>query len=206
MKAMTRHEQNFGVRAVPRYDLDTLGAPFKVTLIDGVILKTEGKKEIVEIPDLGGLINTVVRVRVCHLRKLTGQEIKFVRRALGLRSKDVAKFLGMSLEHYSRCESEAKVMSATNEKFFRLFAFVATHTRNPSESLSQADDPTALKENIAEPDQMLEGLFKLFFRMKIKPVFNPDEKLHFEFVWRARSEPVGEPDDGVWEEEPARAA
>jgi hypothetical protein len=206
---MTRHERNFGVHAVPRYDVDTLGAPFRVTLLDSVTIKMDGDKEIVNIPDLCGLISAVVRTRVCHPRKLGGAELKFIRRALSVRSNELAKFLSMSAEHWSRCENGMKVLSANSEKEFRLFSYIATFIPNPQEALVLSADPKALKKKATKPTKMLEGLFEMFLLMKIESAFDPHKKLHFEFV-RRRCQPEldlpnGDEDD-EWAPEPARAA
>src|SRR6266446_724740 len=104
---MRQHERYVNPRTVAKYELDTLGAPFKVTLLDSVTLgvnPTTGK-EMVNVPDLVGLLNAVVRRRVTHPRKLNGDELKFIRNALGVKAILLARFLEMSPEHLSRCEA-----------------------------------------------------------------------------------------------------
>src|SRR6266851_2551895 len=104
--AMKRHNRA-SVRVVPQYEIDTLGAPFKVTLWGCVTLGIDPAtaEEKINVPDVVGLINAVVRARVNHPRKLNGEELKFIRHALGVKAKVLAHFLDMSPEHLSRCEA-----------------------------------------------------------------------------------------------------
>src|SRR4051812_18881030 len=94
---MMQHDRSGNARVVQQYEVDTLGAPFKVTLWDCVSLSIDAKTggEKVHIPDLVGLIKSVVRARVSHPRKLNGAELKFVRNALGVRANLLAEFLDM---------------------------------------------------------------------------------------------------------------
>src|SRR5262245_46268069 len=135
---MKQHERAVNDRVVPQYEIDTLGAPFKVTLLDCVTLSVDAStgEEKINVPDVVGLIGAVVRIRVSHPRKLNGEELRFVRNALGVKANLLADFLDMTPEHLSRCESGAKVMSTISEKVFRLFAFLATFFREPEELLT----------------------------------------------------------------------
>ena len=72
---MTQHEQWDGVRVVHEYNMDTLGAPFRITLLDSVTVRIDPEtgEEDISVPDPVGLINAVVRSRVTHPQKLSGQ-------------------------------------------------------------------------------------------------------------------------------------
>lgn len=184
---MTRHERFGAAHVVPRYEVDTLGAPFKVTVLDCVTVKTDAStgKELVNIPDLVGLINAVVQARVVHARKLNGSEFKFIRNALGVKANAIADFLEMSPEHLSRCESGVKVMSALSEKVFRLFAYLATFHPSPEEILAKKITGEEIGKEIGKktkkPDEMLKKFATQFLTMKIQPAFDVAEELHFEF-------------------------
>jgi DNA-binding transcriptional regulator YiaG len=180
--AMTQHRS----RVVDRYEIDTLGAPFRVTLLDCVTLSIDPKTgdEKINVPDVAGLISAVVRRRVSHPRKLNGKEIRFVRNALGLKANQVAKFLGMGPEHFSRCESGMKVMALMSEKMFRLFAHLATYFPDPQEMLAQILDGEAniekgLETKAKKPAEMAKKFMEQFLMIKIQSVFDPTE-LHFE--------------------------
>jgi transcriptional regulator with XRE-family HTH domain len=182
--AMTQYER----RVLDRYEIDTLGAPFKVTLLDCVAMcgvDSETGEDKINVPNLSGLIGAVVRARVSHSRKLNGKEIKFVRNALGLRANQLAKFLGMGPEHLSRCEAGKKVLALPSEKMFRLFAYLATYMPEPQEMLTQifdgqADLKSGLETKTKKPDEMAMKFMEQFLTIQIQSVFDPAE-LHFEF-------------------------
>ena len=65
--AMAQHER----RVVKRYEIDTLGAPFKVILLGCVTLVLDRKsgEEKINVPDVAGLIAAVVRGRASLIRE-----------------------------------------------------------------------------------------------------------------------------------------
>ncbi|HXL12608.1 MAG TPA: hypothetical protein VN941_01425 [Bradyrhizobium sp.] len=186
---MTRHERFADkVRVEPRYEVDTLGAPFKVFVLDCVTKKVDPatRKVLTKIPDLIGLIKAVVRSRVTHPRKLNGHEIKFIRNALGIKAIVIADFFEMSAEHLSRCESGAKVMSSLIEKSFRLMMFVASFHPNPEELLIEAlqgqQIGETIEKNFKKPDEVSKKFLEQFLTMKIESVYDASEELCFEFT------------------------
>jgi DNA-binding transcriptional regulator YiaG len=183
---MTQHERYVNPRTVAKYEIDTLGAPFKVTLLDSVTLgvnPTTGK-EMVNVPDLVGLLNAVVRRRVTHPRKLNGDELKFIRNALGVKAILLARFLEMSPEHLSRCEAGGKAMSSISERFFRLFAYLGTFFHDPEELLVvETLDREEIARKAKKPNQSFTNFAVQFLSMKIEPVFDPEKELHFTFAW-----------------------
>jgi DNA-binding transcriptional regulator YiaG len=211
---MMQHEQAGDVRVVrEEYELDTLGAPFKVTLLNSVSVSTDPEtgEEKPDIPDLVGLMNAVVRRRVLHPRKLSGEEIKFIRITLGVRAKPLARFLEMSPEHLSRCEAGAKVMSGASEKVFRMFAFVGTFFKEASDLFNQKgtlEDIISLQQD-EKKKKFAAKLVEMFLTLKIQSVFDPKDKLHFQFIRTAHkpAEPKNEPsEDDEWKEPPLKAA
>jgi DNA-binding transcriptional regulator YiaG len=183
---MKQHERCPSARVVQQYDIDTLGAPFKVTLCDSVTFEIDRRtgEEKVNVPDVIGLINAVVRKRVTHPRKLNGDELKFVRNALGVKAKVLADFLDMTPEHLSRCEAGVKIMSTMSEKVFRLFAFLGTNFAEPEELLVRPLDECEIKKKAINPNCMWTGLATQFLSMKIKSAYCVNEELHFSFTWR----------------------
>lgn len=185
---MTRHERMTAARVVPEYEIDTLGAPFKVSVLDCVTLKVDAAtgKEFVNVPDLCGLINAVVRARAIHPRKFNGAEIKFSRNALGIKANALADFLEMSPEHISRCEAGTKVMSAPSEKLFRLFTYLATYHPHPAELLRRHKEADSIGDQIEKKTKKADEVYKKFAEhfvmMEIQSVFDPDQELHFRFL------------------------
>lgn len=181
---MMQHDRSGSARVVQQYEVDTLGAPFKVTLWDCVSLGVDPQngEEKVHIPDLVGLIKSVVRARVTHPRKLNGAELKFVRNALGVRANLLAGFLDMTPEHLSRCEAGSKVMSTMSEKVFRLLAFLATFFSDAEEILLKSLNKEEIDKKAKKPDEMRKKFAEQFLLMKIQSVFDAEEEeLHFQF-------------------------
>lgn len=202
-----QHERTGSVPVVKApYHVDTLGAPFKVVLHNGVTreIDQETGKETVMIKDTIGLINAVVRSRVCHPRKLSGEEIKFIRKAIGVRSKVLAEFLDMTPEHFSRCEAGAKVMSVQSEKQFRMTAYLASFLENPS-SLFVRNAPVATAKPPKKVMKSAVAFFKWFQSLKIESVFDAEDELSFDFS--RRRECAGDcDDDGDWSGDDSLAA
>jgi len=202
-----QHEREAGVPVVHKpYHVDTLGAPFKVILKNGVKfgVDKETGEETVSIPDTIGLINAVVRARVCHARKLNGEEIKFLRKAVGVRAKVLAEFLDMTPEHFSRCENGMKTMSVQSEKQFRISAYLASMLETPEDMFNRNIPKPKLPSNAAKKiEQSAVDFVKVFMSMKIEVFFDPDNELSFEFSrspGRKKGSKPGEFDteDGNW--------
>jgi DNA-binding transcriptional regulator YiaG len=181
------------------YLAKSLGAPFDVYLANGVEQKINpvtGKKSV-EIKDPPGLVASVARARVLHARKMSGDDMKFLRTAVCLKSKVLAEAIDLSPEHYSRCEAGQKTMSPTAEKLYRGYIFLATYLKDKA----LMTKCTAKKDEISPEDakKAFSTFQKLFFEIKINPVFDSNERL--EFVFCRRSEPHGAPcggDDAEW--------
>jgi DNA-binding transcriptional regulator YiaG len=185
---MTQHEHPSGVHVVSSYELDTLGAPFRVTLKNSVALSVDPKTKetLVEIPDLVGLVLTVVRCRVMDPRKLSGAELRFLRSTLGVPANKLAAFIDCSPEHYSRCEAGTKVLSPNAERHLRLFAFGATLCNHPESLLDRMGKKEPPKPLNTKAEKMLAKFFlEVFMRMKIEAVRDADAPIEYEFVRRS---------------------
>src|SRR5690242_459562 len=122
---LVQHGGETVTRVVDRFEASDLGAPFKVVLNHSVKVTYDvatGEVVSYKIPDLDGLLWAVVITRILHPRKLFGADIKFIRKALGLKQKELASKIDLTIEHLSRCETNTLVMSPGSEKLFRIFA------------------------------------------------------------------------------------
>jgi transcriptional regulator with XRE-family HTH domain len=155
-------------KVVPVYEAEGLGAPFKVFLANAVKVETCGECGSVQgtyIPDMEGLLHAVVFERAIHSRKLTGEEIRFMRRSMGWKAKDLAKHLDMTPEHLSRCEAGARVMAPSTEKLFRIYVIVKT----PDKAALAELDLTNLFDMI-EIDATWDATASLAFCFHRRPV------------------------------------
>jgi transcriptional regulator with XRE-family HTH domain len=185
-------------RIVPSYEADLLGAPFTVMLESSVREESCvscGAKLKTFVPDLEGLLHAVAITRALTPRKLVGEEIKFLRNAMGWKAKDVAKYLELGPEHLSRCENGSKTLSPLAEKWFRLFVIVKVFEK----SLNKRVNLEKVKEHI-DIDRI--------FGMKIESTWNSNERLRFHFVHHKVEEPdlFDASHEGKWEPEELRAA
>ena len=148
-------------RVMPAYEARGLGAPFKVILENAVkeeVCAACGAVLGTFVPDMEGLFYAVVFSRALDPRKLTGAELRFMRKAMGWKAKDIAKHLGLTAEYLSRCEAGGKIMAEGTEKLFRLY------------SLLKTPDKSALNE------LDLSGLFDM---IEVKPTWDASEPLTF---------------------------
>lgn len=177
------HELKGQERIVHKYEVEKLGAPFKVSIIDAVTIRKDPKsgKEMIHIPDLSGLINAVVRTRVMDERKLSGPELKFVRNAIGVRAKTLAEFISVSPEHLSRCEAGKKTLATMDEMGLRLSVYLATFMSDPQAMFERKLDDKGIDKTTSEPNEVAMEFMNRFLSMKIKSVFDPSKELHYEF-------------------------
>ena len=192
-----------------------LGAPFRVLLANGFSVNIDQKsgKSVTEIIDLPGLIAASVQSRVLHPRKLSGEDLKYIRSALCMRSHEVAEALDLSPEHYSRCESGTKTLSSSAEKFYRMYVFLSAASKDEGfqDYLSQ---PKADRSKDRSPEQAQEAkeavsaFKKVFLQMKIEHLYPAGEKIEFIFSRCARPDecPDCGGDEGKWQSKPERDA
>lgn len=195
---------------IETYHVDTLGAPFRVILKDCAIRsvdKSTGDEKI-EYPDPVGLLLAVIRSRVLDPRRLSGDELSFIRKSLGVKAVKVADFLDVTPEHYSRCEAGAKALSPSAEKHLRLFAYCAS-LFNDAEGLldSRCQDDEQPKFINEKARKQADRFVKIFFSMKIaaavRVVGDNEPELEYVFYRRrpkaTRDSGTVLDDDGDWE-------
>ena len=188
---------------------ELIGVPFKVFLSGGVVEKVDEKtgKVMTEITDLPGLIACVLQARVLHPRKLSGEELKFIRVALRLKSAEVAEdILDVSPEHYSRCETGTKTLSTSTEKFYRMRIFLQAGSKHMAvQELKERMQKENAEIDPEEVKEAFEAFQSVFFDMKIKNIFPVGDELAFSFIHRRddRSRRARGRDDGKWHREAA---
>lgn len=118
----------------PNYSYKGFGFP--VLLINAVTLTkcdTCGEEDI-SIPNLPGLTAAVALQRVMLPYKLTGADIRFVRKAIGdnVSSASIAKHLEVTPETFSRWENDKLIMSPTTEKLLRIIVGLMLKEKAPA--------------------------------------------------------------------------
>jgi DNA-binding transcriptional regulator YiaG len=153
------------------FEATCLGAPFKVFLHDSVLVQNDPQThEVMQytIPDLGQLSIAVLLSRLSHPRKLSGKDVKFVRKVLGIKQKKLAEEIEVSVEHLSRFENGGPPLSAQGDKYLRLFAI--------RDAFNLQDMPDGKKKDMLE-----DALDKVFYGMRLEVTYDPSEALVFDF-------------------------
>jgi DNA-binding transcriptional regulator YiaG len=175
-------------RVVDQFEAVDLGAPFKVILHKAVTVTFDpktGNAVKYSIPNLDGLLRTIVFTRTLEPRKLSGPDVKFVRKALGLKQKELAQRIEITAEHLSRCEAGQLVMSPTTEKLLRIFA---VKTAIKLHKLKACEAKTKL-------ESALDQLFDTLRPVAAFDVSDPLE-LHFHLRKPSSGSNDNEDDDG----------
>jgi len=180
---------------LPEYHAD-IGAPFQVILIDAVRQKISPSGEILEtyIPNMSGLLKEVAVARALIPRKFSAEEIRFVRKAVNLKSSELAALLGVSSEHLSRCENRERVLSAPAEKLLRVIILKKRFNLSELEKWAEryladnapdAEGVAKLREVMIEYRQCMADVEKAVFDSKLSSVHDTGETLEFGFRLRA---------------------
>jgi len=208
VKKIMQHDFVGSSPVAGHYLAKSLGAPFKVYLANGVEYDNDpvSGKERTSIVDLPGLIAAVVRTRVLHERKLTGPDLKFIRAALRAKSKDIAEWIDMTPENYSRCEAGMRTMSITTEKVYRANVFLVSFLND--KTVRDAIRHESVDRDVSpEKAQKAYAAFqKIFLELDISPVCTAGEELVLVFSRGARPDqdaPRGD-DDPEWKNEPPK--
>jgi transcriptional regulator with XRE-family HTH domain len=123
MNACTRGHQEIEKRRLNEYDASgLLGSPFPVILhnsADEKYCSTCDERISVVLPNWTDLVAMVAVSRAIHPCKLTGAEIKFLRKSLSRKAKEFAEELALSPEQYSRFENDKQPISEVYERLLR---------------------------------------------------------------------------------------
>lgn len=160
-------------RVLPRYKDKLMGIP--VVLLNAAIECGHGEERGVVVPDVNALESAIALARVTVSHKLSGVEIKYLRKAIGEKANKIAEFLDMTPEHYSRLENGGTL--ATNaERIFRLR--VAHSLRNKAKGVV-AKDNDILDMAFVPFRQSLEPVTLIFERLFVLDEGTPKQIWHF---------------------------
>jgi transcriptional regulator with XRE-family HTH domain len=167
---------------LPEYEAENLGTPFTVILKNSVRQKLNNKGEVEKtiIPNPKGLLQQIAITRLIHSRKFSGEDIKFIRKSLRMKAKELAEMISVTPEHLSRCESNDRVLSPGLEKCMRLSIIIDT-LRLPDEAEDICKNDSEKRKKFRKFQEAFSRLQDLIRDMKIDPVHNSDEKLCLYF-------------------------
>lgn len=105
-------------RVLPTYLDKLLGV--RVLLIHSALEVEHDGMAAVIVPDLQGLEAAVAVARATVSDKLSGKEIRFLRKAIGMKEGELARFLDVAAETISRWENGREIISTNAERVFRI--------------------------------------------------------------------------------------
>jgi transcriptional regulator with XRE-family HTH domain len=120
------------LKLLPEYQYEQFG--ISATLCYSVIRPfcNQCKHEVDIIPNGEGLDAALALVRILSPIKLNGDELRFIRKVMGLQAVAVAKLVEMSAESYSRLENGHNPISEKTEKLFRFNALIELQEKAPA--------------------------------------------------------------------------
>jgi putative zinc finger/helix-turn-helix YgiT family protein len=107
-------------RSVKPEHIEDLGG-LVVKVLNAVVVQrcSACGEEMVGIPDMQGLARATALARALSPERLTGKEVRFIRRALDMKQKDFAEAMDLSAEHVSRWENGHNGIGGAGEKLVR---------------------------------------------------------------------------------------
>jgi DNA-binding transcriptional regulator YiaG len=159
---------------IPRHKDTLMGFP--VVLLSAAYEATHGEETGIVVPDVSALEAAIAVARVTLPYKLSGNEIRFLRKAIGMKAVDLAKFLAVDPAHFSRWENESGSAITTNaERVLRLRVAHALRHKAPGVDVEDDEildmDFVAARSSIEPVTLMFERLFILKDRQKV-PVWH----------------------------------
>lgn len=152
-------------RTVAEYEYNLLDVPFKVVLANSVverICSKCGRRSGVAIPEHQQLESLIAVSRITDSRKLSGREVRFLRKVLGLSSRELADELGLAPETLSKIENGRTPIGNSYERILRTRVW-----------LEKVWDVTTIK---VDRNACVE-----LGKLKIQSVYSADDNLAYRF-------------------------
>ncbi len=121
-------------RVLPRYEERGLGLPYPVVLINAAEEHSDATGNVlgVSVPNLEGLAAAVAVARAFLPVELTGNEVRFMRKVIGMSAKDFAEALKLDPASLSRWENNKQTLGGWAESQVRLATVAILAQRMPS--------------------------------------------------------------------------
>lgn len=154
-----------GQTVVGRHRENLMGLP--VVLLNAAFEAKHGDETGIVVPDVEALECAMAVARVMVPAKLAGNEIRFLRKVIGEKAVNLAKFLDVTAETFSRWENGAVPISTNPERILRLRVLHALRAKAPgvlatdddilSMSFSSVRASTATTTLVFERAKILNG-------------------------------------------------
>ncbi len=195
------------VVVLTEFDAQDLGTPFKVLLFDSVkqyVNCKSGKVERTIIPNLRGLVQKIALTRIIYPQKLSGQELRFIRKAVGIQASKLAEKIGVTPEHLSRCEAGERVLSSGAEKCLRVAVLLNHFTLPPTDDCEVEE---CLQNKIESFQKTLLNVQAIINEMNIIAVSDVNDQLVLGFkIDPSTSTDLFDDPDADWLDQPSALA
>ncbi len=157
-------------RVLPRYEEKGLGLPYPVVLINAAEEHSDAAGNVlgVSVPDLEGLAAAVAVARAFLPVEMTGAEVRFMRKVIGMSAKDFAEALKLDPASLSRWENNKQTLGGWAESQVRLASVAILAQRMPSLK------PDMEKLFRMVPRKREEGEAWPLFEMRLEPTHAAD--------------------------------
>jgi putative zinc finger/helix-turn-helix YgiT family protein len=124
-------------RKVPEFVHPALGLPGVVlkNAVEEVYCTSCGTVDSVHFPNMAGLSAAIAVARVKQNIRLSGTDIRFLRKALGLNQQELADLMGVRNETVSRWEAGRQPIEAPSEKLLRALTAIKLSDQTPAISV-----------------------------------------------------------------------
>jgi DNA-binding transcriptional regulator YiaG len=112
-----------------------VGLPYPVTVRHGIVERFDpatGRVLGHGIPDLDGLLAAISMVCILHPARLSGQEIRFLRKSLGTSGVALAGELAVDPTAFARCEEQDVPLEEQTERLLRLLVAERLKSQAPA--------------------------------------------------------------------------
>ncbi len=132
--------------------------------LEGVkILKCECGEEVVSIPQILNLHKLIAEILLEQENQLSGREIRFLRKHMGMKAIDFAARLGVDNSTVSRWEHDKERPSESIDRLVRLFYAIQMGLTDKAEKLAQE------RFKHINPEQAELPIYVLIEQLKRKP-------------------------------------
>jgi transcriptional regulator with XRE-family HTH domain len=141
-------------RVLERYEENLLGLPYPVTLINAaeeVAHPKTGEILGIAVPGVEELAAAVALALCLMPVRLTGAEVRFIRRTLGMSGQELAEAVGMDPATLSRWEHDKQAVGGWADKAIRMAAVLQLQDRAPGANI-HPEDVVTLRPAPRAPD------------------------------------------------------
>jgi DNA-binding transcriptional regulator YiaG len=95
-------------------------------------------KQAAEIPQMEQLLKSIARTLIEKQSPLIGEQVRFLRKRIGVQSKEFAAWVGLTPERYSALEAKRTTLAEGRDKLVRMVYSIFSHDSKLKKALAHA--------------------------------------------------------------------